>query len=119
MQLLSQTNCIILKKVDIPFYVNFFQDNTIIFTSVSADEVALDVAGRGVEIYAEADNLLVLHLEGQHIVFVADLRQSLLGGAVQLELYHIAVVLRLHHQIDASTAGVVLCLHIEAQQLEQ
>lgn len=82
----------------------------------SPHQVLFDVEALRVEVHADADNLLALQLEGQHILFAADLHQCLLGTPVQLELHHVAVLLRLHHQVDSSSARMVLRLHIESHQ---
>lgn len=68
------------------------------------------------EVHADADDLLAVELEGERVVLVLNLLEGLLGGAVKLEFEDIAIVLGLDEHVDASLAGVVFGLGVEAHQ---
>ncbi len=48
--------------------------------------------------------------EGKGVAFLLDLPQGLLGGAVQLELHDIDVLVGLQDEVDTPVRGVVLHL---------
>ena len=78
-----------------------------------------EIARLPVEIETDADDLLPVRLERDDAAFAGNPRQGFLRRAVQLELHHVAVLLRLQQQVDAARARVVFRLYVEAHQLEQ
>ena len=68
------------------------------------------------EIGADADDLLAGRGEGLGIVVVANLRESLTDGAIELELEDVDETVSLDGHVDTTGTGVILSLGVETAE---